>query len=60
MTAIGIDTGSTSTDAVVYDLENHRILTYAKAMTTHEDLEIGIREVLRQLPRDLIDGASYI
>ncbi len=60
MTAIGIDTGSTSTDAVVYDLEDHRILTYAKAMTTHEDLEIGIREVLRQLPRDLIDGASYI
>ena len=60
MTAIGIDTGSTSTDAVVYDLENHRILTYAKTMTTHEDLEIGIREVLRQLPREMIDEASYI
>lgn len=60
MTAIGIDTGSTSTDAVVYDLENHKILTYAKTMTTHEDLEIGIREVLRQLPREMIDEASYI
>ena len=60
MTAIGIDTGSTSTDAVVYDLDNHRILTYAKTMTTHEDLEIGIREVLRRLPRELVDASSYI
>ena len=60
MTAIGIDTGSTSTDAVIYDLEQHSILSYAKAMTTHENLETGIREALpgvtiRQAP----DGAVF-
>ena len=42
MIAIGIDTGSTSTDAVVYDLDKRQILSFAKAVTTHENLESGI------------------
>ena len=49
MTAIGIDTGSTSTDAVVCDLETKTVLASAKAVTTHRTLEQGIRESLRQL-----------
>ena len=53
MIAIGIDTGSTSTDAVVYDLKKHNILAWAKSVTTHRNLEIGIREAIRKLPRDV-------
>ena len=60
MIAIGIDTGSTSTDAVVYDLKKHNILAWAKSVTTHRNLEIGIREAIRKLPRDVVETASFI
>jgi N-methylhydantoinase A/oxoprolinase/acetone carboxylase beta subunit len=39
---LGIDTGGTYTDGVVVDLEKRRILNKAKALTTREDLSIGI------------------
>lgn len=60
MTAIGIDTGGTCTDAVIYDLDTKRILCTAKSATTHGRLEIGIRNSLRKLPGELVDKASYI
>ena len=54
MKGIGIDTGGTCTDAVIYDFENGRVLAEAKTLTTHQDLKIGIGEVLRQLPQNLL------
>lgn len=60
MLGIGIDTGGTCTDAVVYDLKEKRILAFDKAMTTHENLEIGIGEALHKLPRHLLEQASYL
>ena len=60
MLAIGIDTGGTCTDAVVYDLESRRILSSAKAPTTHEQLENGIREALRRLPEDLVRKSAFL
>ncbi len=54
MKGIGIDTGGTCTDAVIYDFENSEVLAQAKTLTTHQDLKIGIGEVLRQLPQDLL------
>ncbi len=44
--AIGIDTGGTCTDAVLYDLENHTVIGQSKALTTHSDLTQGILQAL--------------
>lgn len=41
--ALGVDTGGTYTDAVVYDEASREIVAKAKAPTTHDDLAIGIR-----------------
>ena len=53
MLGLGIDTGGTCTDAVVWDLTEKRILASAKALTTKEDLKIGIEAALSQLPVEL-------
>lgn len=57
---IGIDTGGTYTDAVVYDFENKEVLGCAKALTTKEDLSIGILGALDELSSDLIENAELI
>ncbi|MDW3220085.1 MAG: hydantoinase/oxoprolinase family protein [Acidimicrobiales bacterium] len=43
---VGVDTGGTYTDAVVYDDRAGVVLAKAKAPTTHDDLAVGIREAL--------------
>jgi N-methylhydantoinase A/oxoprolinase/acetone carboxylase beta subunit len=43
---MGIDTGGTYTDAVLVNYENGKILSSAKALTTHQDLSIGIHEAV--------------
>lgn len=50
---LGIDTGGTYTDSVILDIEKGRIVTKAKALTTKENLSIGVRNSLRNL--DSID-----
>lgn len=57
---IGIDTGGTYTDAVLYDFENKKILSHAKALTTKEDLSVGIGNALDGLDVDLIGQAELI
>ncbi len=57
---IGIDTGGTYTDAVVYDFEERAVLAKAKALTTKEDLSLGIGRALDALPRDLAGRARVI
>jgi len=57
---IGIDTGGTYTDAVVYDFTNKKILGTAKALTTKEDLSIGILEALDALPPEPLKKAKVI
>ena len=44
---LGIDTGGTYTDAVVYDERSATVVATAKSPTTHHDLHIGIRGALR-------------
>ena len=39
---LGIDTGGTYTDAVLYDAQSERVVAAAKALTTRHDLAIGI------------------
>lgn len=45
---VGVDTGGTYTDAVVFDDTAAEVLAKAKAPTTHDDLAIGIRGALDQ------------
>ncbi len=46
---LGIDTGGTYTDAVILDPEQGRVLTSAKALTTHHDLSYGIDAAITML-----------
>ena len=54
MLGIGIDTGGTCTDAVIYDLNTREILGSGKALTTKSHLETGIANALDCLPENLI------
>ncbi len=57
---IGIDTGGTCTDAVVYRFTDKKILAYAKTHTTKDDLSRGIGRALERLPRELVEQAEVI
>ena len=57
---IGIDTGGTFTDAVVYDLDSGDILGTAKALTTRQDLSEGILRAIDDLPPELTRRAEMI
>ena len=48
---LGIDTGGTYTDGVVVDTTCKKVLFTAKALTTHMDLKIGIRECFNNLKK---------
>ena len=60
MLGIGIDTGGTCTDAVIYDFETRKVLGSGKALTTKQNLEIGIANALDLLPQDLVEKAEMI
>ena len=49
---IGIDTGGTYTDAVLYNFENKTILGSAKSLTTKNDLSHGILGAIDGLPAE--------
>ena len=55
---IGIDTGGTYTDAVIYQFETKQVLSAAKALTTKNDLSVGIVNALRKLDRELLPQAE--
>ena len=57
---IGIDTGGTYTDAVIYDFESRAILGTAKSLTTKNDLTVGILGAIDGLPVDLTRKAKII
>ncbi|MDG2263379.1 MAG: hydantoinase/oxoprolinase N-terminal domain-containing protein, partial [Actinomycetota bacterium] len=51
---LGVDTGGTYTDAVIYDEMTQSVLGSAKAETTHDDLAVGIDKAIA----DAIDAAA--
>jgi len=51
--AIGIDTGGTFTDGVIVDLDSGKVVCKAKALTTRQDLKIGISQAFEGLDRAL-------
>lgn len=57
---LGIDTGGTYTDAVLYDFSDKKILHCAKSLTTKEDLSLGIANALAKLPSDILAKTDII
>ncbi|MEG0703368.1 MAG: hydantoinase/oxoprolinase family protein [Christensenella sp.] len=57
---IGIDTGGTYTDAVIYDFDTHALITSAKALTTKENLAIGIENAMNGLASEYFDNISVV
>lgn len=57
---IGIDTGGTCTDAVVYDFAEKKVLASAKSLTTKQDLAVGIENSLNKLPEELLRKAEVV
>ncbi|MDD1769522.1 MAG: hydantoinase/oxoprolinase family protein [Methanomassiliicoccales archaeon] len=57
---LGIDTGGTYTDSVIIDLSNGEILTSAKALTTRNDLSIGIRNSIGKLDSKLYSQVQLV
>jgi len=54
MIGMGIDTGGTYTDAVVYNTKTREILAAAKSRTTRQDLKIGIENAVAKLPEEAL------
>lgn len=57
---LGIDTGGTYTDGVIVEMKNKKILNKAKALTTREDLAIGIRNCINNLDFHEFDKISVV
>ncbi|HPT78066.1 MAG TPA: hydantoinase/oxoprolinase family protein [Candidatus Atribacteria bacterium] len=57
---LGIDTGGTYTDSVIYDFEAQEVVAGAKALTTRDNLSTGIIRSLRQLPNDIIKEVGLV
>ncbi len=57
---IGIDTGGTYTDGVIYNTVSGEVLAKGKTLTTKEDLSVGIGNILDMLPQDLLREASLL
>ncbi len=60
MIGIGIDTGGTYTDAVIYDMTTKEILSSGKSLTTKSQLEIGIDRAMELLDQELIQKAELL
>lgn len=59
-TGIGIDTGGTYTDCVVYDFKKKKIIAKGKALTTRHDLTLGIQNAMKKIPYSILEKASML
>ncbi len=60
MLGLGIDTGGTCTDAVIFDMNTKQILGSGKALTTKSRLETGISEAIDRLPEELVKKVELV
>ncbi|MGO5314393.1 hydantoinase/oxoprolinase family protein [Bilifractor sp. LCP21S3_A7] len=60
MIGIGIDTGGTYTDIVVYDMENGKVLGSGKTSTTKDHLEVCILKALDSMDQSYIHQAELL
>ncbi len=54
---IGLDTGGTYTDAALVDTADSRVLAAGKALTTRDDLSVGVGGAIRRI-LDIYDGEA--
>jgi N-methylhydantoinase A/oxoprolinase/acetone carboxylase beta subunit len=52
---LGIDTGGTYTDAVILSMDDGRVMSKAKALTTRNDLALGIGNAIDKLDHALFE-----
>lgn len=57
---LGIDTGGTYTDTVIYDFDRKEILDSSKTLTTHDHLEIGIINALELLDQSYFKDIEIV
>ena len=57
---LGIDTGGTCTDAVIFDTPSQKVLHKSKAFTTKQRLQAGIRDALQKLHFDSFSSLDSV
>lgn len=57
---LGIDTGGTCTDAVLYDFDSRKIIASAKTVTTKENLAVGILAAIDSLPAEHLSSVIRV
>ncbi|MBQ9022487.1 MAG: hydantoinase/oxoprolinase family protein [Eubacterium sp.] len=60
MIGLGIDTGGTCTDAVIYDSDTEQVLSTGKTLTTKRHLEDGIANAIRMLDPDILPQVRFV
>ena len=57
---LGFDTGGTYTDAVLMDMSSNKVLQKSKALTTRDDLSIGVRNTLVNFDKGLLEKVEMV
>lgn len=57
---LGMDTGGTYTDGVIVDSRKREIICKAKALTTKEDLTVGIKNCIENLDFDRMEEITLV
>ena len=57
---LGFDTGGTYTDAVLMDLATNEVIQKSKALTTRDDLSVGVRNTLTGFDRELLKKVAMV
>lgn len=60
MIGLGIDTGGTCTDAVIYDSDSEQVLSTGKTLTTKRHLEDGIANAIKMLDPDILPKVRFV
>lgn len=60
MIGLGIDTGGTCTDAVLFDMDARQVLSWGKTQTTKHNLEQGIDTAIGQLDKELLAKVELV
>lgn len=60
MQLLGLDTGGTYTDAVLFDPRAGTVVASAKALTTKQDFSIGLREAMSRVLPAIVDDIALV
>lgn len=60
MIGLGIDTGGTCTDSVLFDTTSQTVLATGKALTTKKNLIVGMKQAIDQLPEEQVKCAQFV